>query len=583
MAIRSFHPSFVVRALVTVAISVTAVGVPTAATAGATSTGLLDLSCSPVLREPARLASALDSGLGATVVRLLNDLTGDELEHLAADDTTWLDQCGRVFVADHGIAPAEQVAADAAPRDAVPGDVFALASRPGSTRTIYLDFDGATYSGTRWKNGAEIVSPAYSVDADRATFNDVERAQIYLAWRTVAEDYAPFDVNVTTARPDPSALTRTAGSDQTYGMPVVISPTNPVGSGCGCGGISYVATFGTVGATDYQPAWIFTNGSGTGGYNMGQIISHEVGHTFGLSHDGTSQASYYGGAKGWGPIMGASYDRRASHWSSGEYADANNLEDDTAIIARTAPVVADDHANGLLGATRLTAGTPLAGSITTRTDTDAFTFSAYGRTALTVAGPAGFSDLDVRLTILSPLGAVVATIDPTADVADDTSMSATWSVDLPATPATYVAVVDGTGSGVPTEAGRYSDYGSLGAYGVSLATGGSTATPLTPSTTTPTTQATDPSGAPTSSSIAFVTTRLPRAHAGSAYRAAIRFTGPVSEARVDWRLPRGLRWKVVGDRIIIRGTVRTTSAGRFASVLSGTGGSVRRVFRLVVR
>ena len=66
---------------------------------------------------------------------------------------------------------------------------------------------------------------------------------------------------------------------------------------------------------------------------MGQIISHEVGHTFGLSHDGTSQASYYAGAKGWGPIMGASYGRRASHWSTGEYADANNPEDDTAIIA----------------------------------------------------------------------------------------------------------------------------------------------------------------------------------------------------------------------------------------------------------
>ena len=582
MTVRSISHSVFVQALAAATILAAAATVPASASAGATSTGLLDLSCSPVLREPRRLAAALDSGLGATVVRLLNDLTGDELGHLAADGTTWLDECGRVFVADHAIAPAAQVTADPVARDAVPADVFALSSRPGSTRTIYLDFDGATYSGTRWKNGAEIVSPAYSIDSDRSTFTDVERAQVYLAWRSVAEDYAPFDVNVTTARPDPSALTRTTSSDQTYGMPVVISPTNSVGSGCGCGGISYVGVFGTVGATDYQPAWIFTNGSGTGGYNMGQIISHEVGHTFGLSHDGTSQAAYYGGAKGWGPIMGAPYDRRASHWSSGEYADASNREDDTAVIARTAPVVADDHANGTLGATRLTAESATAGTITTRTDTDAFTFSAHGRTALTVAGPAGLANLDVRLTILNPLGVAVATIDPTADVADDASMSATWSVDLPATPATYVAVVDGTGSGAPAEAGRYSDYGSLGAYTVSLATGGSTATPLPPTTTT--TQATDPSGTTTSSQrIAFVTTRLPRAHAGSAYRAVIRFTGPVSEARVDWRLPRGLRWKVVEDRIVISGRVRSTSAARIATVLSGTDGSVRRVFRLVVR
>jgi hypothetical protein len=563
------------RLLAGAAMCVAALAMPTPAQAG-TTTGLLDaLTCSPVVQQPTRLSAALGSGVSASVVRLLNNLTGDQVEHLTADSTSWLDECGRVFVADEGIEPAERVTADPAPRDAVPTDVFALSSRPGSTRTIYLDFDGATYTGTRWKNGAEIVSPAYSIDADRATFSGAERAQVYLAWQTVAEDYAPFDVNVTTLRPDPSALTRTSSADLTYGIPVVVSPTNSVGTGCGCGGLSYVGIFGTVGATDYQPAWIFTNGSGTGGYNMGQIISHEVGHTFGLSHDGTSQASYYAGGKGWGPIMGASYNRRASHWSTGEYADANNTEDDTAIIARTAPVVADDHASSPAAATGLTAGTPVAGTITTRTDTDAFAFSAYGRTALTVSGPAGYSNLDARLTILSPQGVTIATFDPTADVTDDASMAATWLVDLPATAASYVAVVDGTGMGAPSEAGRYSDYGSLGAYTVSLSTGGSTATPLaTPPTSTTTTS---------SQSIAFVTTRLPRAHAGAAYRAAIRFRGPVSEARVDWRLPRGLKWKVVDDRIVIHGRVRASSAGKFATVLSGQDRSVRRVFRLVVR
>ena len=570
MAVRSLR--------VGAAVVLGAVAVVAPAPGGATTTDLLDASCSQVLlREPMRLAAALDSGISPAVLGLVNNLTGVELRHLGADSTTWVDACGRVFVAEPTVGPSQQVSADAAPRDAVPSDVFALSSRPSSTRTIYLDFDGATYSGTRWKNGAEIVSPAYSIDADRSAFSDVERAQVYLAWRTVAEDFAPFDVNVTTFRPDPSALSRTTSADQTYGVPVVITPTNSVGSGCSCGGMSYIGIFDTVGATDYQPVWIFTNGSGTGGYDMGQIISHEVGHTLGLRHDGTSQASYYVGAKGWGPIMGSSYGRRASHWSSGEYADANNAEDDTAVIARTAPVVADDHANGALGATRVTAGTATSGTITTRSDTDAFTFSAYGRTALTVAGPDGFSNLDVRLTILNQLGFTVATIDPTADVADDASMAATWSVDLPATAATYVAVVDGTGSGAPTEAGRYSDYGSLGAYSVSLATGGST-------TTMPATSTTSPTGSTTpSQQIAFITTRLPKAHLGSTYRAAIRFTGPVSKARIDWRLPRGLRWKVVEDRIVIHGRVERTSAGRFAGVLSGTGGSVRRVFRLVVR
>jgi hypothetical protein len=83
--------------------------------------------------------------------------------------------------------------------------------------------------------------------------------------------------------------------------------------------------------------------------------------------------------------------------------------------------------------------------------------------------------------------------------------------------------------------------------------------------------------------IGFVTTRLPAARAGTPYRATIRFSGPVSEARVGRRLTRGLRWSVVGDRLVIRGRVRRPSAGRFAAVLSGDGVSVRRVFRLVVR
>ena len=336
-----------------------------------------DRACATTaLTEPIRLSAALATGASATTVRARNDLTAGELTHLAEDGTSWLDECGQVFVVDRALPQAQQEAVSPSPADDVPADVFDLSSRPTSTRTVYLDFDGATYSGTRWSNGAQIVSPAYSIDADPATFSATERAQIHLAWKVVAEDFAPFDVNVTTRVPTPSALTRSTSTDLTYGIPVVVTPTNSVAAGCSCGGVAYIGVFGSVGATDYQPAWAFTSGTGTGGDNLGQVISHEVGHTFGLSHDGTSRTSYYTGDKGWAPIMGASYSRRASHWSTGEYPDANNIEDDVAIIARTAPVLADDHPNGAIGGTRLTAGAPVAGSITSRTDVDAFTFTA---------------------------------------------------------------------------------------------------------------------------------------------------------------------------------------------------------------
>jgi hypothetical protein len=49
--------------------------------------------------------------------------------------------------------------------------------------------------------GANIVTPAYSIDADTTTFSTTEVASIEEIWKRVAEDYAPFNVDVTTIDP----------------------------------------------------------------------------------------------------------------------------------------------------------------------------------------------------------------------------------------------------------------------------------------------------------------------------------------------------------------------------------------------
>lgn len=434
-------------------------------------------ACSaPVIDEAAPVAEAIETNTDRTEIREANDLTRAQMRQVEADPAAWADECARVFFVEEGHHPGDDSPVPVPP---APVDPLTLESNPGAARTIYLDFDGATVTGTEWNRiygSSTIKSSPYSRNWPTDTaFDAEERAHIATAWAVVAEDFAPFDVNVTTSDPGSAALSRTSTSDTTYGTRVVITDSNTVGDNCRCGGIAYVDVFSET-STAYQPAWVFTDAASDDGHHLAQAISHEVGHNFGLLHDGTSKTAYSLGGKGWAPIMGASYFERVSQWSAGEYADANNKQDDAAIIATEAKVRADDHGNITAHATPLT-GTPVAGLIETRTDQDAFTFAASGKTTLSVAGPTGLSNTDLSLRILDVSGKTVITRNPTST--SEYGMHANWWVTLPDTPALYTAIVDGVGNGNPYNTGQYSDYGSLGRYTLTLSTDAPAPPPLT--------------------------------------------------------------------------------------------------------
>ena len=275
---------------------------------------------------------------------------------------------------------------------------------------------------------------------DRTTFNDVERAQIYLAWRTVAEDYAPFDVNVTTRQPGPvGAHPHEQPADRTYGMPVVISPTNvrrhrlrlrrarPTS-----------ACFGVVGATDYQPAWIFTNGSGH------RRLQHRPGRQpRGRPHlrpeprrhqPGVLLRRRQGlGARSWARPTAAA--RRSGR--AGSTPTPTTPRTTWPIIARTAPVAGRrPRRHGCRPPPRWPPGPPRPGLITSRTDTDAFSFSRRrGRDrdrhrSGRLLQPRRPADRP------RPAGRPVATVDPTADIAERRARwRPRWMVDLPVTAA----------------------------------------------------------------------------------------------------------------------------------------------------
>lgn len=364
---------------------------------------------------------------------------------------------------------------------------FLLHSRPTSTHKIYLDFDGATATG--WTASPVGLSP-FDLDGAPATFGDDERQRIQLIWAEVSEDFAPFDVDITTEPVSDDALVRASQADQAYGVRIVVTANDPIG--CGCVGVAQLAVFDDVGLKPVEPsAYLETSRLNGSPNDIAVVVSHELGHTLGLLHDGDSVSPYYYGRgwSSWAPLMGTAYLRRLSTWSNGDYLDATNQENDVAVIAATgAPLIADDAGDTNAAAPTLAIGDQVTGVIADRTDVDRFAVRVTRAGRLTTtAMPAPYApNLDIALSMLAADGTVLATSNPPSqslmaagknELVQGLSAGASALV----TPGTYYIRVDGAGSGDPLGDG-YSDYGILGRYSLVARLTGTTDT-TSPNTT----------------------------------------------------------------------------------------------------
>ncbi|MCA8986024.1 MAG: cadherin domain-containing protein [Planctomycetaceae bacterium] len=300
-----------------------------------------------------------------------------------------------------------------------------LNSNPSATDTLYLDFDGhAATDG--W--GTYTANP-FDFNSDAAEFSPGEKFAIYNTWRVTSEDYAPFNINVSTV--DPGSF----NDGEALRMVVTESSPTIVGQPGGILGVAFLNSYaggGTNTAFTFAgnfPEFMFSGDGGQSGrimasaLEMGNTSSHEAGHTFGLLHYATAVGGPAGVSIIPNGIM-ATPDRGLNRefWAAGnaDNSAGGTPQDDSAIISNTTNTFGyrpDDHGNTQLTATAITVGTPVSGILENLAagESDFFSFVADGEYEVRLNVNEYLTNIDARLTLFDNAGTQLTTANPATD------------------------------------------------------------------------------------------------------------------------------------------------------------------------
>jgi hypothetical protein len=323
--------------------------------------------------------------------------------------------------------------------DSIPVDQgLPLNSLPGAPATLFLDFDGHFQPEPMVGGWNNIQTPAFDLDFDPLTFSAEEQETIRFIFSAVAEDFAPFNINVTTIDPDPGSF----HPEWPYLRVVFSGETDFRGEDKG--GFTSQGAY----ANDYpNVAYVFAKRNER---FLAKAASHEAGHAFGLGHYQKDS-----GDPSRGPIMQDPLPvaERITWWSG---------QDDMAKIASSKNGFGyrrDDHWEDFDHASPLRQSNTSTliglGVIEKMTDVDTFRFYTDGsNVSIRVILPKGpkelpnFNDkvanLDPTLRLFSSDGSLLAEdMDP--------SLLAGLTASVPA--GTYFVQV-----------GSFGNYGDVGAY-----------------------------------------------------------------------------------------------------------------------
>lgn len=331
----------------------------------------------------------------------------------------------------------------------------AHSSYPAANAVIYLDFDGHYLTGTSWNGNGPITLGA----------SNLNNTQITEVFNRIAEDYRPFNINVTTDS------TKYWSAPANMRMRVLFTITSSwYGS---AGGVAYVGSFKW---SDNTPCFVFT---ALLNYNVKYISeagAHEAGHTLGLRHQSAYDANCvktaeYNSGTGsgeiaWAPIMGVGYYRNYTVWHNGPNPyGCNSTQNDLDIITSTYNGFGyrnDDHANVIAAASVVSFSNNqfiVSGVVEKTDDKDIFriVLNTTGQMQLNAipynvgTGNIG-SDLDMQVQLTDASLQVLETYNP------GTLLSSIADTILNA--GTYFLIVDGMSNQYASE------YGSLGSYSI---------------------------------------------------------------------------------------------------------------------